>query len=347
MPKKAYLAIDLGAESGRAIAGILDGDQLSLHEIHRFEHLVLPLPTGLHWNVTDLWANILEGLRAAVIWSKENDVELSSVGVDAWGVDWATLAPSGELLGLPHCYRDEQHKVAFDRLMIDPGGDALFDVTGIQLMSLNTLFQVAARYASEPSLLDNAHKLLFIPDLFHYFLTGRAVVEASIASTSQMIDPRSGTWATGLLEQLGLPTHMLAEIVPTGTTVGTLLPAIAREVGADSSLIVVAPASHDTAAAVAAVPADPNTSWCYVSSGTWSLMGCELSEPILTAAARSAPLTNEGGVGGSIRFLNYRPLACSGVSSRFRKIRPEFELRSVDRSSSDGGAVPHDPRSRA
>ena len=146
MDKKGYLAIDLGAESGRVVLGVLAEERLKLHEIHRFGHQVLPLPSGLHWNLTGLWQGMLEGIRKAVATARDQDISLASLGVDAWGVDWATITAKGELLGLPHCYRDAAHAMAFERLMEDPGGAAIFDATGIQLLPLNTLFQLASRH---------------------------------------------------------------------------------------------------------------------------------------------------------------------------------------------------------
>lgn len=303
MGQKAYLAVDLGAESGRTMVGTLDGGAMELHETHRFLHLPQQLPTGFHWDLTGIWSGILTGVGKSIDWCRKQDVQLSSIGVDAWGVDWALLGRSGELFGLPHCYRDEQHIKAFDKAVAEIGSKKIYEASGIQLMALNTLFQVMARHESEPALLAKAHKLVLMPDLFHFFFTGNAVVESTIASTTSMTDPQLGTWATDFLEGIGLPTHMLGEIVPTGTVIGQLLPHVAKQVGADAGLRVIAPASHDTAAAVAAVPAGADDSWCYISSGTWSLMGAELAEPCLTDAAREANFTNEGGVGGSIRFL--------------------------------------------
>ncbi len=300
---KAYIAVDLGAESGRVIVGHHDGKRLQLESLHRFEHAPLPLPTGLHWNVTALWSGILEGLQKAARWSHENKVPLISLGVDAWGVDFGLIGSGGELLGLPHCYRDPAHDKAFNRLMQNPGGEAIYEATGIQLLGLNTLFQVAARHAAAPQLIERAETLLFMPDLFHYFFTGQRTVEETIASTSQMTDARTGDWATGLLQQVGLPTHMLPPQIASGSVVGQLLPAVAEFTGLPSSLRVVAPAAHDTASAVAAVPATGDAPWCYLSSGTWSLMGAELDAPIISDAARDAPLTNERGVEGKVRFL--------------------------------------------
>ncbi len=303
MLKKAYLALDLGAESGRAMLVILAGDRLHLREVHRFPNTPCRLPTGLHWDIAGLWGHALEGVRRAVSLAASEKLELVSVGVDTWGVDYGLVGRSGELLGLPYCYRHERNQAAFERTMAAVGADALYEATGSQFMALNTLFQLVAQNDSEPALLRLADRLLFMPDLLHYFLTGERAVESSVASTSQMIDPRTGLWVIPLLERLGLPTQMLGETVPSGTPIAPLLPHVAALVGADSSLRVIAPAAHDTASAVAAVPAGDDTSWCYISSGTWSLLGAELARPCITAAARAIPFTNEGGVAGTIRFL--------------------------------------------
>ncbi len=303
MAKKAYLAVDLGAESGRVVVGILEDGRIALHEVYRFSHLVRQLPSGLHWDLTGIWAHVLAGIREAVAWCRPQGLTVASVGVDTWGVDWGLIDSRGELLGLPHCYRDEQNQGAFDRLMQQPGAKAIYDATGIQNMALNSLYQVSARQAASPWLLEKADKLLFMADLFHYFLSGRAANEATLASTSQMTDARTGQWHLDLLHSLDLPTHMLGQLVPPGTRLGPILPQVAAEVGAEEPFAVVVPATHDTAAAVAAVPAASGTSWCYCSSGTWSLMGAELDQPCITDAGREVPFTNEGGVGGTIRFL--------------------------------------------
>jgi rhamnulokinase len=302
MAKKAYLAFDLGAESGRAIVGVLDAGRLELHEVHRFLNVPRRLPSGLHWDLTGLWGHILDGGRKAIAWANEAGIHISSLGVDTWGVDWALVGKSGELLGLPHCYRDEAHGPAYEKTLAKLGKKAIYETTGVQFMPLNTLYQLVARHDSAPELLDNAAHLLFIPDLLHYFFSGKPVVESSIASTSQMVDPRTGKWATGLLKQLGLPTHMLGEIVKPGTRIGPVLPHIATELGATGELQVITPGGHDTAAAVAAVPVDKkNGEWAYISSGTWSLMGMELDAP--NFADDTLSFTNEGGIDGTIRYL--------------------------------------------
>ena len=303
MATRAYLAIDLGAESGRTIVGVLDNDRLTLHESHRFFHLPRRLPSGLHWDLTGLWGQVLEGTRKAAAWVCDQGLSLTSLGVDTWGVDYALLSRSGELLGLPHAYRDERNGAAFEKTITALGREALYEATGIQFLALNTLYQLVAARDADPELVARADKLLFMPDLLHHFFTGRAVVESSIASTSQMTDPRTGRWATELLEKLGLPTQMLGSIVPSGTPLGPLLAEVADEIGVDASVQVIAPAAHDTASAVVAVPADSSTDWCYLSSGTWSLIGAELDRPCINDAARAVPFTNEGGVAGTIRFL--------------------------------------------
>ncbi len=302
----AHLAIDLGASSGRAVVGVLqEGSQnLQLQEVHRFLHLACPTPSGPVWDLTGIWRNILQGINSAVEWCRNEGVELKSVGVDTWGVDWALLGASGELLSLPNCYRDPQNEIASDKVREKLGGfEYIYERTGIQHMSLNTLFQYAARYEKEPKLFDAAERLVFIPDLFHFWLSGEIVTELSIASTSSMLSIETGSWDSQLLDELGLPSGVLGPIVEPGTVIGDLRKEVATETGAPSGIKVIAPACHDTASAVAAVPATGDQNWAYLSSGTWSLLGVEIDSPINSVAARKAPFTNERGVDGSIRFL--------------------------------------------
>lgn len=302
----AHLSIDLGASSGRAMVGVLSGEpvKLRLEEVHRFEHLSCPTPSGPVWDLTGIWQNVLTGLGMAASWCRDNQAELRSVGVDTWGVDWALVGKSGELLALPHCYRDPQNDAACERVLARLGGfEKLYERTGIQLMSLNTLFQVAARWEREPGLFDAAHRLLFLPDLFHFWLSGEMATEQTIASTSSMLDVHTGEWDRKLMSDLGLPTHILGSISSPGTELGKLRAELVTATGAPASLKVVLPPSHDTAAAVAAVPAVGEQSWAYLSSGTWSLLGAEIDAPISTDVARKVPFTNERGIGGTIRFL--------------------------------------------
>jgi len=304
MPASAYIAIDLGAESGRAIVGVLDACKLRLHEAHRFTHNPVGLPTGLHWDLTGLWHNIIQGLRQAIAWCDDQGHTPVSVGIDTWGVDWCVVDHAGELVHMPHCYRDPRNQAAYDKTLAACGRDWLYERTGNQFMAINSLYQLVAAQDASPGMFDRANRLLFMPDLLHYWLTGEMKNEATIASTSQMIDPRTGQWASDVLDKAGLPTHMLGPIAPPGTVLGELLPAVAKQVGAPTGMKVILPGSHDTASAVAAVPVDPaRGNWCYLSSGTWSLLGAELDAPCLSDAARDVPLTNEGGVGKKIRLL--------------------------------------------
>jgi rhamnulokinase len=302
-----YISIDLGAESGRVIVGVLDEGRLRLEELHRFLHAPVVMPTGLHWDITGIWREVVAGLKRAGGWANANGVSLVSVGVDAWGVDWALLDAEGELIGLPHAYRDPRCGPASERAIAQLGADRIYQTTGIQIMPINTLFTLYAHHLADPGALVAAKHLLFIPDLIHYWLSGERVVEATAASTSQMVDCKTGAWATDLLSDLGMPTHFLGEISPPGSVVGTIRSALAEETGLPLKLKVVTPAAHDTASAVAAVPADPATDWCYLSSGTWSLLGVELDAPCVSSAAQAAMFTNESGVNGKVRFLKNIP----------------------------------------
>ncbi len=307
MTATASIAIDFGAESGRVAVGLLDGDgddaRLSLHEVHRFLHTPVPMPDGLAWDFTHLWQQVLEGLRAAQRFCDDRGAEAVSIGVDTWGVDWSLVGPGGELLGLPRCYREPAFAAARDGVLQQAGAGAVYDATGIAILPFNTLYQVAERHGRSPGLFAEGATLLFMPDLFNWMLTGRAVVERTIASTSQMVDARTGTWNTDLLERLDLPTHTLGEIVDPGDTVGELRDGVREATGLPGSLRVIAVPSHDTASAVAAVPADGGGSWCYLSSGTWSLLGAELDEPCINPDSAAANFTNELGLNGTVRFL--------------------------------------------
>ena len=315
MPKYGYVAFDLGAESGRAMLATVTtsggrdaAGSVELAEVHRFATVMQRLPSGYHWSLVGLWGELLTGLREAGQRARADKLKLVSLGVDTWGVDFGLVGKSGQLLGLPFAYRDDSHHAAMAKVRRKLGDHAIYGATGIQFMFFNSLFQLAARHAAEPGQLQQARRLLFMPDLLHWFFSGRMVNEATIASTSQMVDPRRGhgRWDKALLAKAGLPTQMLGRIVPAGTKVGTLTESVATAAGVDR-LAVIAPGSHDTASAVAAVPVDDDRvaagDWAFLSSGTWSLMGAELARPLLTDAARTAGFTNERGVGGKIRFL--------------------------------------------
>ena len=298
-----YLAVDLGAESGRVIAGVIRDGRVELEEIHRFMHQIIPLQSGLHWDITGLWREIGSGLQKAGAWARQHDVDVASVGVDTWGVDWAVITRSGELAGLPHAYRDPRNEAAHNEVVDKLGVDQIYRVSGNQLLVFNTLFSLYAAAQASPELIEAADRLLFIPDLLHYWLSGKPAIEATIASTSQMIDCNTGGWAPELLEPLGIPDRLLQPTIPPGSDLGPILPEVARATGLSPEVRVVLPPSHDTASAVAAVPADPKTAWCYLSSGTWSLLGAELPKPCTNSAAQAAMFTNELGAEGRIRFL--------------------------------------------
>lgn len=305
MEHAAFAAMDLGAESGRAMLVWADQTGLQLHECRRFANQPLLLPSGWHWNTTGLLAEILEGLKACDRHAASLGRKLVSVGVDTWGVDFGLLSKGGSLVGLPRLYRDPSHVPAMEAVLKRISPADLYARTGIQLLPINTLFQIEARRSAEPELLNAAAHLLNTPDLLHYMLSGRMHHEETIASTTQMLDARTGDWDRELQKLLGFEDRLLGSITPAGTRIGPVRAELAEHLGI-APCEVVLPGSHDTACAVAAVPVDAEAggqSWAYLSSGTWSLLGLELDEPILTEASMQAGFTNERGVGGRIRYL--------------------------------------------
>jgi len=294
----SFLAADLGAESGRVMVGRFDGGRLSLSEAHRFDSRPVPLPDGLHTDVLRIFTEIQRGLAAGA----QSGEELGGVGVDTWGVDFGLLDGGGRLLGNPCHYRDCLGSGVLERALARVPRAEIFEATGIQLLELNTLFQLLRLREREAAELAAAGRLLMMPDLFSYWLSGRPVNEYTIATTSQCFDTRRGDWARGLLERFSLPTAIFGEIVPPGTVLGDLRPDLAADAGI-ARLPVVAVGGHDTALAVAAVPARKGRDFAYVSSGTWSLLGAEIEAPCIGEASLAANFTNEGGVCGTIRFL--------------------------------------------
>jgi rhamnulokinase len=298
-----YLAIDLGAESGRAILAELSDGSLHLRELHRFPNVPVHLPTGLYWNTFGLFHEITEGLRAAA----RAAAGIDGVAIDTWGVDFGLIGPEGALIDNPRHYRDTRTAGLLEQMFQVAPRAEIFEHTGIQFLELNSLCQLFAVQRQAPWLLERARALLFMPDLFNYLLTGVMRSERTIASTSQFYNPARQCFATGLLEKLGIPTGFLADLVEPGRRLGCLLPHVAETCGLARATSVYTTASHDTASAVAAVPASADSRWCYISSGTWSLMGGELDRPLMNAAALAANFTNEAGVGGTIRFLKNIP----------------------------------------
>jgi rhamnulokinase len=299
MPESSLnlLAFDLGAESGRAILGAFDGQRIRLTDVHRFPNTPAPLPDGLHWNVLNLWSEIRKALGLAL---QASGGELAGIGLDTWGVDFGLLGRDEELLGNPFCYRDERTIGVPEQLFARVPRETVFEQTGIQFMDLNTLYQLYAMRLQNAPALENAATFLMMPDLFNFWLTGRKVCEFSDVTTTQCYDPRARTWALSLLKALEIPTQMFPEIVAPGTVLGALDRRIAQEVGLEN-VTVVAPACHDTGSAVAAVPAQGDD-YAWISSGTWSILGAEVREPVINAASLAYNFTNEGGVNDTFRL---------------------------------------------
>ncbi len=288
---KHYLGFDLGAESGRAMLGAIVDGKLALEELHRFPNQPVRLPTGLYWDTLRLFHEMTEGLRIA---TRERKLSLSGIGIDTWGVDIAFLGRDGALVDNPRHYRDARNNGQMERTFAVVPREEIFAETGIQFMQINSLFQWHAMAQQKAPALDVAETLFFMPDLFNYFFTGVKRAELTIASTSQFYNPVKKRFATELLSRLGLDPRILPEIVHPGTLLGPSL---------DGGVPVYAVAGHDTAAAVAAVPVEGDRDWCYISSGTWSLMGVELPEPVVNARSAELNFTNEIGVEGRVRLL--------------------------------------------
>jgi rhamnulokinase len=290
--ESTYLALDLGAESGRAIAGRLRSGVLTIEELHRFPNEPLSLSGTLRWNVEKLWSEI----RCAL--GKASDLSLDGIAVDTWGVDYGLLKLSGELVHNPYHYRDDRTAGMMDEVFRVLPPEEIYAATGIQFMPINTLYQLFAEKRHQPQKLAEAHRLLLMPDLFHYWMTGNAVCEFTNASTTQLVDPHTRSWCAAVLEKLDLPARLFAPLVEPGTNIGSILPDVAPALNGTP---VIAPASHDTGSAVAAISARGNTA--FLSSGTWSLLGIELDRPVVTDEARRLNFTNEGGVCGTTRLL--------------------------------------------
>lgn len=292
---KRFLGFDLGAESGRAMLGTLADHRLTLEEIHRFANQPVRLPQGLYWDTLRLFYEMQQGLRLA---TQERGLELAGVGVDTWGVDFALLGRDGSLVDNPRHYRDARNNGQMERTFAVVPRREIFAATGVQFMQINTLFQWHAMKLAGAPALEVAATLLFMPDLFNYWLSGVQRAERTIASTSQFYDPLQRDFARGLLQRLGLNAGILPPLIDPGALLGPLL-----DGGAGREIPVFAVAGHDTASAVAAVPAEQRPGWCYISSGTWSLMGVELDAPIINDQCLEFNFTNEIGVEGRVRLL--------------------------------------------
>ncbi|MGD0899545.1 MAG: rhamnulokinase family protein [Thermoguttaceae bacterium] len=302
MADRAYLAVDLGASSGRHVLGRFDGKRLALEEMHRFPNGPVELAGRLYWDLPGLWSQVRQGLSAA---GARCGGALQSVGVDTWGVDFGLLSRDDELLGNPYHYRDSRTNGIMEKAFALVGREEIFRHTGLQFMQFNTLYQLLAMKLARSPLLDAAETLLLMPDLMHWLMTGVKSNERTDASTTQFFNPVRGGWATELLAALGLPERILGAIVEPGTRLGRLRPGLAAETGLSAE--VVLPGTHDTASAVMAVPArsrpGERPDWCYISLGTWALMGIESPAPLVNDNVLRLNFTNEAGVGHTTRLL--------------------------------------------
>ncbi len=331
---KVYLAVDLGASNGRVVAGLFDGRRLALEEVYRFDNGGVVAAGRMYWDVLRLWGDLVAGLRAA---AARYGARVASVGVDTWGVDFALLGRGDELLANPLHYRDLRITDILERAFAIVPRDEIFAESGLQFMEFNSLYQLLAMKLAGSPVLDAAESMLLMPDLFHWLLTGEKSNEVTDASTTQFYNPRTRDWSRGLLERFGLPTNILGKLTPPGTRLGRLRKSVAEETGLSDAEVVL-PGTHDTASAVMAVPVDVGATaesgmqnrpqkggqalfasqtrqsepvpdgfakpaWCYISSGTWSLMGVEVPEPVINDTCYRLNFTNEGGVGGTTRLL--------------------------------------------
>jgi len=292
----AVAAVDLGATSGRVILGAVSANELSIRPVARFPNTPVRTIDGLHWNILELYRSVVAGLGAAA----REEPAIASIGIDSWAVDYA-LMRGGRMLGTPYHYRDERNTAAVDDVHSVVSAEQLYAANGLQHLPFNTVFQLAADRAA--GMLEAAESLLLVPDLLAYWMTGRQIAERTNASTTGLVNVRTGQWDDALIERLALPRTLFPELVDAGTGIGALLPELRRETGIGASTTVTAVGSHDTASAVLAVPA-LHDDFAYISCGTWGLVGVELEAPELSEAGRLANFTNEGGVDGTVRYLH-------------------------------------------
>ncbi len=298
MAELKMLAIDLGASSGRGIVGTFDGEKLSLRENHRFPNEPVMVAGTFTWDILRIFHEIKNSIRNCAL---SDDKDIKSIGIDTWGVDFGLLDKNGKLMTNPVHYRDTRTEGIIDYASTIVSKDDIYKTTGTQFMNFNTLFQLIASMKENPMYIQNADKLLFTPDLLNYLLTGVKHTEYTIASTGALLDAKTRNFAFDLIEKFGIPKSIFTDIYQPGSTVGKLLPQVIEEVG-NITANVVNVAAHDTASAVVSVPAKGDE-FVFISSGTWSLMGTEIKEPIINEASRKYDFTNEGGANGTIRFL--------------------------------------------
>lgn len=292
-----YFAVDLGATSGRTILASFDGTRVEMKEMTRFANPMIPLGGHLYWDIAGLYNEVIKGLRKVA----SEGISIDSIGIDTWGCDFAFFGADGQLLGMPHCYRDQHTDGAQEKFFEKMPAAEVYERTGIQFMNFNSLFQLDTLKRNGCSALEAADKILFIPDALIYMLTGKAICEYTVASTSQMLNPNTGDLDPEILKALGIPRERFGVMTQPGTIVGTLTTHVQEATGL-GAVPVVAVAGHDTGSAVAAVPAT-DKEYAYLSCGTWSLMGIESPSPIITEDSFRENFTNEGGIEGTTRFL--------------------------------------------
>ncbi len=334
---QSYLAIDLGAESGRVMLGTLEGGVLRLEELHRFLNEPVQMLDTLCWDLPRLWLEIRRGLSIA---AERTGGDVSGIAVDSWGVDYGLLDRDGQLIGAPVHYRDRRTDGVMEEVFERRSREEIFATTGLQFLALNTLFQLAAHRKRSPHSLDAAARILLIADLVSYMMTGRAVAERTLASTTQLLSATTGEWSEEMARAAGIPPRLLPEIVDAGSPIAPLRADIAARAGFRKPPIVLACGAHDTASAVAAVPATEDGGWAYLSSGTWSLMGVELEKAALTSEVLAHNFTNETGVGQRIRFLRninglWMVRECRRRWSRSEARNPSYE--SLEQEALDAG----------
>lgn len=301
MNVRHYIACDLGAESGRVILGSSGNGTLAIEEIHRFSNGGVRVGETLRWDIEAIFEEILAGLEKI----GRRGIRPESISCDSWGVDYVLMDRQGALRDQPFHYRDRRTLAAYERALKRVPPEEIFRETGIQFMPINTLYQLVDDLEHRPDLLTSAHTFLTMADYFNFRLSGKAVCEESLASTTQLYNPFTRTWSAVLIKHFGLPPHIFPQVVPSGTDLGPLREGLEERVGF-SGCRVVAGCSHDTAAAVAGVPAKTSP-WAFVSSGTWSLLGAEMRAPVITETSRRFNFTNEIGFGGTIRLLKNIP----------------------------------------
>lgn len=341
MTLEHYFAVDLGATSGRTILATYNGETVTMKEVTRFANPMIPLGGHLYWDIANLYNEILKGLKTVA----DEGIAVNSIGIDTWGCDFAFFGKDGQLLGMPHCYRDQHTKGAQEKFFAKMPADEVYRRTGIQFMDFNSLFQLDTIKRNNCQALEHADKILFIPDALIYMLTGNAICEYTVASTSQMLNPMTGDLDTEILEALGIPREKFGVMTQPGTIAGTLTEQVQEATGL-GAVPVVAVAGHDTGSAVAAVPAK-DKEYAYLSCGTWSLLGIESEKAIITEDSFRENFTNEGGIEGTTRFLkNICGLWLFEQSRKKFKNAPSSvgELVALCESSTyDGLIFPDDP----